>query len=249
MKKIAIYGKGGIGKSTITSNLSAAIATIGKSVIQIGCDPKADSTINLLGGVPPKTILSYIEENGMPKKIEEIAKTGFANTVTFEVGGPTPGQGCAGRGIVTALELLKELNAYEIYKPEVVFYDVLGDVVCGGFAVPMRKGYAEKVIVVTSGEKLSLFAAENIIKAVRNFKNKGYASLLGIIVNLRNIPNELEKVQNFAKEMNVDILGVLPRDESINKAELLGKTVIEYDKNAQISKNFYSIAKRILDAY
>ena len=249
MKKIAVYGKGGIGKSTITSNLSAAFASMGKRVMQIGCDPKADSTMNLLSGNPPKPILRFIEENGVPNSIDEIARIGFGNTVCFEVGGPTPGQGCAGRGIVTALELLNDLKTYKIYKPDVVFYDVLGDVVCGGFAVPMRKGYAERVIVVTSGEKLSLFAAENIVKAVRGFKNRGYASMLGLIVNLRNIPNELEKVKGFAKDMNVNILGIIPRDENINKAELQGKTVIEFNRDLPISKRFFSIAERISHAY
>ncbi|AWB10386.1 nitrogenase iron protein NifH [Thermodesulfobium acidiphilum] len=247
MKKIAIYGKGGIGKSTITSNLSAAIALMGKKVMQIGCDPKADSTMNLLGGNPPKSILRFIEENGIPNTIDEITKIGFKNTVCFEIGGPTPGQGCAGRGIVTALELLNDLNAYETYKPDVIFYDVLGDVVCGGFAVPMWEGYAETVLIVTSGEKLALYSARNIIQAIRNFTARNYARLGGLILNRKNISDEIERVETFAKEMNTRILGIIPRDENINKAESEGKTTIELDPDLPISQTFIQLARYIVE--
>ncbi len=247
MLKIAIYGKGGIGKSTVTSHLAAAFAAMGKRVMQIGCDPKTDSTMNLLGGQSPKPILRYLEEYGRPEDVEDIARVGFKGIVCLEVGGPTPGLGCAGRGIITAFELLDELGAYQRYRPDVILYDVLGDVVCGGFAVPMREGYAEKVLIVTSGEKLSLYAARNIIQAIRNFADRNYARLGGLILNRRNIPNEIEKVETFAREMNTKILGVIPRDENINKAELQGKTTIELDKTLQISQAFLALAKRLLE--
>ena len=176
MLKVAIYGKGGIGKSTVTSNLAAAFANMGKRVIQIGCDPKADSTINLLGGEPLRPVMNYMrEEDEEPDELAQISKEGYGGILCIETGGPTPGLGCAGRGIITALEKLKELGAYDVYKPDVVIYDVLGDVVCGGFSMPMRNGYADKVFIITSGENMAIHAAANIAMAVDNFKNRGYA--------------------------------------------------------------------------
>ena len=152
MIKLAIYGKGGIGKSTCTSNLSAALASLGKKVIQIGCDPKADSTINLLHGEPVIPVMDYMRiHDEEPDKIEQIMKVGYGGVVCIETGGPTPGLGCAGRGIITTFSLLEELELFEQIKPDAVLYDVLGDVVCGGFAAPIREGYAEKVLIVTSG--------------------------------------------------------------------------------------------------
>ena len=176
MLKVAIYGKGGIGKSTVTSNLAAAFATMGKKVIQIGCDPKADSTMNLLGGEPLRPVMNYMrEEDEEPEKLEDIAREGFGNVLCIETGGPTPGLGCAGRGIITALEKLEETGAYETYQPDIVLYDVLGDVVCGGFSMPMRKGYADQVFIITSGENMAIHAGANIAMAVENFKDRGYA--------------------------------------------------------------------------
>ncbi len=247
MLKIAIYGKGGIGKSTVTSHLAAAFAMMGKRVMQIGCDPKTDSTMNLLGGQSPKPILRYLEEYGQPESVEEIAKIGFKGIVCLEVGGPTPGLGCAGRGIITAFELLDELGAYEIYRPDVILYDVLGDVVCGGFAVPMREGYAEKVLIVTSGEKLALYAARNIIQAIRNFADRNYAKLGGLILNQRNVAHEKEIVERFAQEMGTKILGVIPRDDNINRYEAEGKTVIEGNPELPVAKAFFELAQRILE--
>ena len=162
MLKIAIYGKGGIGKSTVTSNLSAAFASMGKRVIQIGCDPKADSTINLLGGKPLKPVIEILKDGIDPTSAGEISQEGFGGVLCIETGGPTPGLGCAGRGIIATFNLLDELGLFEEYKPDVVLYDVLGDVVCGGFAAPIREGYAEQVLIVTSGEKMALYAANNI---------------------------------------------------------------------------------------
>ena len=175
MKKIALYGKGGIGKSTTASNISAALASMGYKVMQIGCDPKADSTQMLTGGVPVKTVLDAIRENGMDITLDEVVKEGGMGVLCVEAGGPTPGVGCAGRGIITAFETLARLEAFETYNPDVVIYDVLGDVVCGGFAMPIRDGYAKDVFIVTSGEKMAMYAAGNIALAIDNFKARGYA--------------------------------------------------------------------------
>ncbi|AKA68040.1 AAA family ATPase [Clostridium scatologenes] len=247
MLKIAIYGKGGIGKSTITSNLSAAFAKLGKKVIQIGCDPKADSTINLLGGEALMPVMNYMREfDKDPEKIEDISKVGFGGVLCIETGGPTPGLGCAGRGIITTFNLLEELNLFETYKPDVVLYDVLGDVVCGGFAAPIREGYAEKVLIVTSGEKMALYAANNINSAVKNFKDRGYAKVLGIVLNHRNVENEDEKVKDFADSVNLPIIGDIPRNQEINRFEEMGKTVVEGDSNLLISQSFLNLAKLLI---
>ena len=158
MKKIAIYGKGGIGKSTMTGNLAAAFATLGKQVVQIGCDPKADSTASLHGGARMRSILDLVRERGNDFTLDEMVRIGDGGVICVEAGGPVPGVGCAGRGIINALETLKKLGAYERYKPDAVIYDVLGDVVCGGFSMPMRSGYADQVFVLTSGENMSIYA-------------------------------------------------------------------------------------------
>lgn len=248
MLKLAVYGKGGIGKSTTTSNLSAAFAKLGKKVIQIGCDPKADSTINLLGGQPLEPVMNYMRENDTePESLEEIAKTGFGGVLCIETGGPTPGLGCAGRGIIATFSLLENLELFEEYDPDVVLYDVLGDVVCGGFAAPIREGYAEKVLIVTSGEKMALYAANNIKTAVDNFEDRGYARVGGIILNRRNVENEREKVEAFAEKSGIPIIADIPRSQDIIHYEDLGMTVIEGDPELEISRIYLDLAERLLE--
>ncbi len=247
MLKIAIYGKGGIGKSTVTSNLSAAFASMGKRVIQIGCDPKADSTINLLGGKPLKPVIEILKDGIDPTSAGEISQEGFGGVLCIETGGPTPGLGCAGRGIIATFNLLDELGLFEEYKPDVVLYDVLGDVVCGGFAAPIREGYAEQVLIVTSGEKMALYAANNICQAVRNFEDRGYASVRGLILNKRNVPGEDEKVSEFAKDHNVDIVAVIPRSDDITLCEDKGMTVVEGAGDSEAAQKFTDLAKLLLE--
>ena len=244
MLKVAIYGKGGIGKSTVTSNLAAAFASMGKRVIQIGCDPKADSTINLLGGEPLRPVMNFMrEEDEEPDELAQISKVGYGGILCIETGGPTPGLGCAGRGIIATFQLLKDMELFENYKPDVVLYDVLGDVVCGGFAAPIREGYADKVLIVTSGEKMALYAANNISSAVRNFEDRSYAKVFGIVLNHRNVENETEKVQAFSEKIGVPIVGEVPRSDEIIHWEEQGKTVIEGDKTSEISKCFFDLAE------
>lgn len=241
MKKIAIYGKGGIGKSTTVSNLSAALAAEGYTVMQIGCDPKSDSTRNLTGGVRIPTVLETMRDKE-DVELEDIVFRSTTGVYCVESGGPIPGVGCAGRGIITAFEKLEELDAYETYKPDVIFYDVLGDVVCGGFAMPIRGGYADDVCIVTSGEMMALYAADNISTAVKSFGKRGYASLKGLIFNAKNIENEDELVQKAAEEIGTTVLKKIPRDGMIQEAEALGKTVVEAFPDCPVAQLYRELA-------
>jgi len=247
MLKIAVYGKGGIGKSTTTSNLSAALSMLGFKVMQIGCDPKADSTKNLMRGEIIPTVLDSIKKKKEEVTLEDIVFQGYNGVLCVEAGGPTPGIGCAGRGIITAFEKLEELRAFDIYKPDIVIYDVLGDVVCGGFAMPLRGGYAEDVYVVTSGEMMSLYAAANIASAVNQFSSKGYARLRGLILNAKGVENEKDIVARVAEEINTEIIQYIPRDGHVQKAENDGKTVIEAFPEAEMYGIYIDLANRILE--
>lgn len=246
MIKIAVYGKGGIGKSTTVSNLSAVLAEKGLKVMQIGCDPKADSTSSLHQQGRVSTVLELIRDKKNNFSLEDMVHVGFGGVICVEAGGPMPGTGCAGRGIIAALEKLTEKGAYEKYKPDVVFYDVLGDVVCGGFAMPMRNGYADKVFIVTSGENMAIHAAANIAMAVENFKGRGYAQLGGIILNRREVKNEEEKVQELACDIHSRIVGALSHSETVQAAEELIKTVIEAFPESKMADEYRMLAASVM---
>jgi nitrogenase iron protein NifH len=246
MKKIAVYGKGGIGKSTVVSNMSAALAETGLVVMQIGCDPKSDSTRNLNGGKQIPTVLSCLRDMGDVELADIVVKSD-SGVLCVESGGPVPGVGCAGRGIITAFEKLEELDAYNVYNPDIIFYDVLGDVVCGGFAMPIRGGYADRICIVTSGEMMSLYAAANISQAVKSFAKRGYASLKGLIFNAKNIEGEAELAERAADEMGAEIIYRLPRDPQVQAAEVLGKTVIEAFPDSAMAGHFRRLAKKVTE--
>ena len=249
MRKIAIYGKGGIGKSTTTSNLSAALALKGYKVMQVGCDPKSDSTKNLMEGKRIPTVLEQLKAKGEALKLEDIVFEGFGGVLCVEAGGPTPGIGCAGRGIISAFEKLAELEAFETYKPDIVIYDVLGDVVCGGFAMPIREGYAHRVYIVTSGENMAIYAAANIAMAVENFRERGYASLGGLILNRRDVPDERAKVETLAADIHTDIAADLPRENAISDAEVQGLPVFETAPNSDYANAVRALARKMLADY
>lgn len=246
MKKLAIYGKGGIGKSTTVSNLSAALARRGNKVMQIGCDPKADSSRNLTGGKKIPTVLDILREKDSVE-LSDIVVVGDNGVLCVEAGGPVPGVGCAGRGIITAFETLEELDAYNIYEPDIILYDVLGDVVCGGFAMPIRGGYADDVCIVTSGEMMSLYAASNIAHAVKSFGKRGYASFKGLIFNSKNFENEDELVKNAATEMETQIICKIERNPLIQKAEDLGKTVVVAYPDSEMAMEYDRLSRLLFE--
>jgi len=247
MRKIAIYGKGGIGKSTTTCNLSAALAHKGLRVMQMGCDPKADSVKNLMGGENITTVLDQIKEKGDELTLDDIVFTGYKGILCVESGGPTPGVGCAGRGIISAFEQLETLNVFEELRPDVVIYDVLGDVVCGGFAMPIRNGYAKDVYIVSSGEMMSLYAAGNIGAAIRNFGSRSYARLSGLILNAKNIEDEENIVKAALPEIGTEIMQYIPRCPDIQASESKGGTVFEVLETSPMHQIYLDLAEKIIN--
>lgn len=246
MKKIAFYGKGGIGKSTTAANVSAAFSEMGKKVCQIGCDPKNDSTRLLLGHICKQTVLDMVRDSEDGEvTTEEIVHVGFNGIKCIEAGGPEPGVGCAGRGIIVALEKLKSLRA--ISDDHLVLYDVLGDVVCGGFAVPIREGYATEIYIVSSGELMSLYAANNIAKGVKKFAGRGEVRLGGIIGNSRNVISEQALLEEFAQRLNTQLIMFIPRDKIVNQAEVNRQTVIEWAPGSDQAQIYRSLAQKIED--
>ena len=273
MIKIAFYGKGGIGKSTTVSNVSIALAQKGMKVLQVGCEPKADSTRLLRAGinraedagqVPGSdnaaadvgsmirkirsgasfTVMDHIRAR-VPFSAEDLVREGYAGVLCAEAGGPLPGQGCAGRAVITALEKMEEIGVYDLYKPDVVLYDVLGDVVCGGFAMPMRNGYADHVFILTSGESMSIYAAANIGLALEHFKDRGYADLSGIILNRRDVPGEESRVAALALELGTEVTGTLSRSPMVLRAEEEGKCLLQAFPDSEMAQEYRRLADAI----
>ncbi len=244
IRQIAIYGKGGIGKSTTTQNLTAGLVEAGKKVMVVGCDPKADSTRLLLGGLAQRTVLDTLRMEGEDIDLNSILKEGFGGTRCVESGGPEPGVGCAGRGIITSIGLLERLGAYTD-DLDYVFYDVLGDVVCGGFAMPIREGKAKEIYIVASGEMMALYAANNISRGIRKYAQKGGVRLGGIICNSRNVDREIELLKAFSKELGSKLIYFVPRDNVVQRAEINKKTVIDYDPAAAQAREYRQLARNI----
>lgn len=244
LRQVAIYGKGGIGKSTTTQNLTAGLAELGKKIMVVGCDPKADSTRLLLGGLAQKTVLDTLREEGEDIELDSILKVGFEGIECVESGGPEPGVGCAGRGIITSIGMLERLGAYR-EDLDYVFYDVLGDVVCGGFAMPIREGKAKEIYIVASGEMMALYAANNISKGIQKYALKGGVRLGGIICNSRNVDRELDLLTAFAEELGTQLIYFVPRNNVVQRAEIRKKTVIEFDPEDDQADEYRALARKI----
>ncbi len=246
VRNIAIYGKGGIGKSTTSSNLSAALSDLGLTVMQIGCDPKSDSTNNLRGGKSIPSVLDALR-SGYRIEITDVVYEGFNGILCVEAGGPEPGVGCAGRGIITAIEFLRQKNVFQEFKPDVVIYDVLGDVVCGGFSIPIREGVAEQVYTVASSDFMAIYAANNLFKGIRKYANNGGALFSGIIANSMNQQIQREIINDFAKQTKTTITGYVPRSLDVTRSELRGQTVVEHAPESEQAELYRRLARSILD--
>ena len=246
MRKIAIYGKGGIGKSTTTQNTVAGLAEMGRKVMVVGCDPKADSTRLLLGGLAQKSVLDTLREEGEDVDLDDLRRTGFSGVVCVESGGPEPGVGCAGRGIITAINMLEQLGAYAASEAlDYAFYDVLGDVVCGGFAMPIREGKAKEIYIVVSGEMMAMYAANNICKGIVKFAEAGGVRLGGVICNSRQVDNEREMIEAFAAKLGTQMIHFIPREKMVQRAEINRKTVIEYEPTHPQADEYRTLARKI----
>jgi nitrogenase iron protein NifH len=245
LRQIAFYGKGGIGKSTTSQNTLAALAELGQKILIVGCDPKADSTRLILHAKAQNSILSLAAEKGSIEDIEleEVMKYGYQRIRCVESGGPEPGVGCAGRGVITAINFLEENGAYE--NLDYVSYDVLGDVVCGGFAMPIRENKAQEIYIVMSGEMMAMYAANNISKGILKYANSGSVRLGGLICNERQTDKELDLAENLAKKLNSKLIHFVPRDNVVQHAELRRMTVIEYAPDSAQADHYRTLAKKI----
>ena len=245
LRQIAFYGKGGIGKSTTSQNTLAALAEMGQKILIVGCDPKADSTRLILHAKAQNSILSLAAEKGTVEDIEleEVMKYGYQRIRCVESGGPEPGVGCAGRGVITAINFLEENGAYE--NLDYVSYDVLGDVVCGGFAMPIRENKAQEIYIVMSGEMMAMYAANNISKGILKYANSGGVRLGGLICNERQTDKELELAENMAKKLGSKLIYFVPRDNVVQHAELRRMTVIEYAPDSAQAAHDRALAERI----
>ncbi len=246
MRKIAIYGKGGIGKSTTTQNTVAGLVEMGRKVMVVGCDPKADSTRLLLGGLAQRSVLDTLREEGEDVELADIRSEGFCASLCVESGGPEPGVGCAGRGIITSINMLEQLGAYDSSVGlDYVFYDVLGDVVCGGFAMPIREGKAEEIYIVCSGEMMAMYAANNICKGIVKFAKTGVVRLGGLICNSRNVDREKDLIENLAAKLGTQMIHFVPRDNDVQRAEINRKTVIEWNPEVPQADEYRALAHAI----
>ena len=247
-RKIAIYGKGGIGKSTTTQNTAAAMAHFhGKKIFIHGCDPKADSTRLILGGKPQESLMDTLRAVGAEKvTLDKVVKKGFHDILCVESGGPEPGVGCAGRGVITAIDLMENQGAYTD-DLDFVFFDVLGDVVCGGFAMPIRDGKAQEVYIVASVEMMAIYAANNICKGLLKYAKQSGVRLGGIICNSRNVDREKEFLEEFTASIGTQMIHFVPRDNIVQKAEFNKKTVTEYDETQNQAKEYSELAEKIIN--
>lgn len=247
-RKIAFYGKGGIGKSTTQQNTAAAMAHYyNKRIFIHGCDPKADSTRLILGGKPQESLMDLLRLRGAEKVTnDKVIRTGFGSIQCVESGGPEPGVGCAGRGVITAIDLMDKNGAYTS-DLDFVFFDVLGDVVCGGFAMPIREGKAQEVYIVASGEMMAIYAANNICRGLVKYAKQSGVRLGGVICNSRNVDREWEFLEEFTAAIGTRMIHFVPRDNVVQKAEFNKKTVVEFNPEENQAREYGALAEKIIE--
>ncbi|QGG48734.1 ferredoxin:protochlorophyllide reductase (ATP-dependent) iron-sulfur ATP-binding protein [Heliorestis convoluta] len=244
---IANYGKGGVGKSTTTSNLAVAMARLGKKVLQIGCDPKSDSTFTIAGRMIPTVVEILDKHNYHYESIEpeDLVFPGYAGVHVVETGGPPAGSGCGGYVVGETVKLLETLNLLNKY--DVIFFDVLGDVVCGGFAAPLQ--YADLACVVSSNDFDALFAANRICDSVVEKNMSGYnVKLAGVIGNRCD---QQDLLQTFCKHTGAPLIGVVPRAEDVRKSRVKGYTLFELEEMGEpveeLTAEFLKMAQYLLN--
>ena len=247
IRQCAIYGKGGIGKSTTTQNLVAGLASLGNKIMIVGCDPKADATRLILHSKSQETVMHLAAETGSVEdlELEDVLRVGFGGVRCVESGGPEPGVGCAGRGVITAINFLEEEGAYDD-ELDFVFYDVLGDVVCGGFAMPIRENKAQEIYIVVSGEMMAMYAANNICKGIVKYATSGSVRLAGLICNSRKTDREADLIEALATRLGTQMIHFVPRDNVVQRAEIRRMTVIEYDPNCRQADEYRTLAQKIV---
>ncbi|HEY5763254.1 MAG TPA: nitrogenase iron protein [Rhodocyclaceae bacterium] len=245
LRQIAFYGKGGIGKSTTSQNTLAALAEMGQKILIVGCDPKADSTRLILHAKAQDTVLSLAADAGSVEdlELEDVLRVGYRDIRCVESGGPEPGVGCAGRGVITAINFLEENGAYD--GVDYVSYDVLGDVVCGGFAMPIRENKAQEIYIVMSGEMMAMYAANNISKGILKYANAGGVRLGGLVCNERKTDKEWELADALAKKLGTQLIHFVPRDNVVQHAELRRMTVLEYDPESKQAEEYRQLARKV----
>lgn len=247
LRQIAFYGKGGIGKSTTSQNTLAQLATsFDQKIMIVGCDPKADSTRLILNTKAQQTVLHLAAERGTVEdlELEDVVAPGFGDILCVESGGPEPGVGCAGRGIITSINFLEEQGAYE--DMDFVSYDVLGDVVCGGFAMPIRENKAQEIYIVCSGEMMAMYAANNIARGILKYASTGGVRLGGLICNSRNTDREDELIMELARRLNTQMIHFVPRNNVVQHAELRRMTVTQYNPEHSQAQEYKKLAEKIL---
>ncbi len=246
MRKIAIYGKGGIGKSTTTQNTVAGLTDMGRKVMVVGCDPKADSTRLLLGGFHQKIVLDTLRKEEEDVNLEDFRKEGWGKTLCVESGGPEPGVGCTGRGVLTSIGLLEQLGGYdEEVRLDYTFYDGVGDVVCGGFVMPIRERKAQEIYIITSGEIMAMSAAKNICQGIHKYALIGGMRLAGLICNSCKVDQQDDLVKALAEQLGTQMIYSIPTDNIVQRAEFHRKTVIEYAPDCEQAQHYRNLAKAI----